>query len=534
MKNRHITAIIAATAALSAVSCNSFLDELPDNRTEIDTPEKIQRLLTSAYPQQTYAFYTSLMSDDHDDVGTGYGEISHFETFMVQAWNWEPIVEEVTDTPYRTWEAYYLAIAHSNQALKSIEALGSPSSLNAAKGEALITRAWSHFKLVNLFCQNYSDAHGDTDMGIPYVDVAETNVAQTYERGTVKQVYEKIERDLLAALPLLGSDYSVPKYHFTPAAANAFAAEFYLFQRKYDKVIEYAGAAMGEENSITQKMRDLTAWADDTLLPMKGQSRGRDYTRTDIDANLLLQTVTSQLGAFYQEYSHGKRFMHNTYIYYNESLASPSVLWKTANTTGNMFYMKSVSWSSVPSMCTRQNIPYMFEFTDPVAQIGYSHSVLAAYTIETALLARIEAYIMKEDYDQAMRDINRWVAKRINPDAADNLPKTADQVDNWYGALAYYEYDAPTPKKRMSPEVAFASTRQENFMHALLHMRRIEFFGEGARWFDVKRFNIEIVRRQYRLGDNVTMEDKLAPRDKRMAIQIPAAVIAAGMTPNPR
>ena len=35
-------------------SCNSFLDETPDARTEIDSPEKVQELLVGAYPDALY------------------------------------------------------------------------------------------------------------------------------------------------------------------------------------------------------------------------------------------------------------------------------------------------------------------------------------------------------------------------------------------------------------------------------------------------------------------------------------------------
>ena len=36
--------------ALGISSCEDFLSEIPDNRTQIDTPEKISELLVNAYP----------------------------------------------------------------------------------------------------------------------------------------------------------------------------------------------------------------------------------------------------------------------------------------------------------------------------------------------------------------------------------------------------------------------------------------------------------------------------------------------------
>lgn len=53
MKNKYSIIAIAAVA-FSLVSCDKFLDVMPDNRTELDTQEKIRSLLVSAYPETDY------------------------------------------------------------------------------------------------------------------------------------------------------------------------------------------------------------------------------------------------------------------------------------------------------------------------------------------------------------------------------------------------------------------------------------------------------------------------------------------------
>jgi len=52
--------------------------------------------------------------------------------------------------------------------------------LRAAKGEALICRAYAHFVLVNIFSQQYDPNYPD-DMGIPYMEKAETELDPKYE-----------------------------------------------------------------------------------------------------------------------------------------------------------------------------------------------------------------------------------------------------------------------------------------------------------------------------------------------------------------
>ena len=50
MKTR-ILSYIAVAAAMTLTSCDDFLDKMPDNRTEINSAEKVTKLLVSAYSE---------------------------------------------------------------------------------------------------------------------------------------------------------------------------------------------------------------------------------------------------------------------------------------------------------------------------------------------------------------------------------------------------------------------------------------------------------------------------------------------------
>ncbi|MFT3751767.1 MAG: RagB/SusD family nutrient uptake outer membrane protein [Paludibacter sp.] len=74
-----------------------------------------------------------------------------------------------------------------------MRASDSTLDLSAQKGEALLCRAYSHFILVNIFCQAYKDESASTgDIGIAYVTEPETIVQVNYPRETVTAVYAKI------------------------------------------------------------------------------------------------------------------------------------------------------------------------------------------------------------------------------------------------------------------------------------------------------------------------------------------------------
>ena len=67
--NNLLKSTIAVIALVGLTACDKFLDKMPDNRAEINSPEKIRALLTSAYSTGTYLFFSEYMSDNVDNMG---------------------------------------------------------------------------------------------------------------------------------------------------------------------------------------------------------------------------------------------------------------------------------------------------------------------------------------------------------------------------------------------------------------------------------------------------------------------------------
>ncbi len=99
--------------------------------------------------------------------------------------------------------------------------------------------------------------------------------------------------------------------------------------------------------------------------------------------------------------------------------------------------------------------------------------------------------------------------------------------------MKYYTPTDPTPKKALHPDFAVEPGTQENLIHAILHVRRVLTLHEGIRWFDVKRYGLEIYRRVV-YNNQITVYDELKVDDPRRAIQLPQSVITAGIEANPR
>ena len=66
---KKIITFLIAPFLLNLVACDKFLDKNPDSRVELDTAEKVQKFLVSAYPSVSPAVLTEFSSDNIDDIG---------------------------------------------------------------------------------------------------------------------------------------------------------------------------------------------------------------------------------------------------------------------------------------------------------------------------------------------------------------------------------------------------------------------------------------------------------------------------------
>jgi len=528
MKHQYILAAVAALASL--VSCDKFLDTMPDNRTEIDTPEKVAALLGTAYPDHNYNMVTELVSDNMDNNRETV--TSETDRLYQALWKWEDNTESGNDSEESAWESYWMSIAAANEALVAIDKLGGPTadaSLAASYGEALLARAYCHFILVNVFCLQYNEETSATDQGLPYMDQPEQGLNPKYDRSNVAEVYKRIDEDIQEGLKYVGDAYAVPKYHFNKQAANAFAARFYLYYGKYDKAVQYATDCLGPNpQGFLRDYADLQANYSDY------SEASRAYNSTDQKANFLITTGYSNVGLFFGPYGGAyKYYGYTTNLAQTEGYYAP-VPWDNKMQTSTSFNWRPRDYDvSTLHFTIFWKVNYDFEYTDPVAGIGYRHTVYPNLTGDQTLLDRAEALILLKRYDEALADLNLWV----NNMYVANVTLTTDMIDTFYSEMDYYEWNKPTQKKKLEPRkpIVIGDTLQENMIHFLLQCRRTETFGLGIRWFDIKRYGITIHRREVDSnGELAKITDTLGPDDLRRAIQIPQKSRDAGFEGNKR
>ncbi len=550
--------LITALAGLTLTACNDFLDELPDDRIEIDKVEKVEALLASAYPGDTYVRLAELASDNVDDLN---GDLNgNYDRFSEQCYRWQEITESDNENAAMVWQGHYAAIASANHALQAIDELGGAAAsdeLRALRGEALLCRAYSHFILTNLFCLNYSKTHSESDLGIPYITEPESTLHPHYERPSVAEDYRLIEKDLLEGLQLMSDViYTNPRYHFNSKAAYTFASRFYLFYQQPEKVIEYSTKALGDNPSAL--MRDYDAMQSMPTDNM--QPRAMQYVSVNDQANFLLLPVISNDAFYFQGYSTGGRFNTNHYIGQAELFfATPWAPETQAAAEAQSIFRFYWFYSQVYDKFLLPKTPYFFEEINPNNHTGYYRTVVVALKAEEAVLNRAEAYAVLGQNDKALADINIWTNSFIvdsvtyvsgghyNWDpfeyvveySTEKVPRdlTMESIHKWHHKYGYYSPERPLPRKHLNPEwlQLTEGSDQECLLQTILLLRRLEFLHEGMRWFDIKRYGMKIYRREINAALNMlTLTDSMEYRDPRQAIQLPFEVRGAGLQPNPR
>ena len=529
--------------AFSFVSC-SDLDDAPDNRTEIDSVDKIQKLLTSGYPAAVPALLCELSSDNlvDDNVVVAATHNDAYADFHEQAYAWEVIDNYSTgedDTPYAVWESNYQGIAVANHAIEAMLAMSKDPAndreLAHSWGEAHLLRAYLHFVLVNVFAEAYKDeARSSQDVGIPYVSEVENTVNVDYSdpkfRKSVAEVYRLIEQDILEGIDLIDdSKYIVPAYHFNRNAANAFAARFYLYKRDYEKCLKHANAALGS----TPALRNWKSINKNTI-----QTKQNDYNDEKQSWNFLIQATYSLQ---WRMLTLNARFAINTGITFK---GSDGKTWRIPSSLDATIWGSGPNWSgTLPAFSGMVYINSAgqqygawlfrlyeyFEYDDKIAGIGWVHQIYQPFTADETILCRAEAKLYMGDRDGAIRDLELWTSSHLVTDAL-----TLDKIKRKYRRdTSNNDFISDLHPQEMGFEKVLEGD-DLSVLDCILHFRRIETIHEGLRWFDIKRYGIKIYHHYRDAHEDEIHTDSLTWDDPRRVLQIPDNVIQAGYPAGPR
>ncbi len=143
--------------------------------------------------------------------------------------------------PYFVYRFYYRLIGNANMIISSIDkAEGPTEDKKLIKGQALAYRGWSHFMLVQLFAKRYDAATQNDQMGVPLMV---QNSTEGLPRESVANVYKQVNLDLDSAIYYLTGTTRSGKSHFDASVVKGIKARVALTQQNWADAAKYAGEA---------------------------------------------------------------------------------------------------------------------------------------------------------------------------------------------------------------------------------------------------------------------------------------------------
>ena len=486
-------------------ACQGYLETNPDSTLDvkIDSEEKIAELLAGAYPE---ASYFAFLETRTDNVGERVNGIhSRLNEAM---YYWEDYDQEDLDTPLNYWNACYAGIAQANQALELLSKYPKTDRVKALYGEAFLLRAYLHFMLVNIWAEPYGTSKSESASGVPYLTKPEKNALVDYKRGTVKEVYEKIEKDLKLGISLVDdSYYGKPKFHFNKKAAYAFASRFYLIKGEWELVIAYSDYVLGIDPKPV--LRNWQKYEKEFYFNRKHLYTR--YTSAEEPANLLLCTTESRVARNLPTEKYGVTSRSADKVYKQHGVDGCANFRKVNMEPVFLFNYNDGRIGDGQ---------YIGKF-DELSLSGYTgirpkglYVTNVLFSTDEVMLNRMEAYAMIGEYDKSINDLLIYLSAKFGITPLCSRPDyTQTSSDN---------YQTYTPFYGMS-------IKQLAMVKTILGFRQQEFIHEGLRWFDIRRFYIPVKR-----TSKYKFYKQLEKEDPRKLLQIPAEAINRGLEPNPR
>ncbi|MRX48528.1 RagB/SusD family nutrient uptake outer membrane protein [Pedobacter puniceum] len=247
MKNKIFITFVGVLL-LSFVSCKEdYLETAPtdqvDNSAVFTTTSNANTALNGIYR------YMFERYDAQNQPGVG-GILLHMDfmgddiTQPGAAWysndsgSWQSHRNEISAFTSYCYRFFYRVIGNANYIIDNIDAAsGSDDEKKRIKGEALTLRAYAHFFLVQLYGKRYDAAtKPNNQLGIPLM-ISSTD--SNKPRATVEEVYTQIVKDLDDAIALNVST-RVNKSHINVNVAKGIRARVALTMQDYPNAIRLA------------------------------------------------------------------------------------------------------------------------------------------------------------------------------------------------------------------------------------------------------------------------------------------------------
>lgn len=370
-------------------------------------------------------------------------------TWMKAAYlGWQCNMNETNGYNSTIWRLAYQWILNANMILEGL-AQNDYNKLNKSdqtlydqiKGECLCFRAYSHFLMVQLYAGRYDASGNNSHAGVPY---RESSEACELARSSVAEVYNKINQDLDEAATLL-SGKSLALSHYSEKVAWGLKSRVAMAMQDYSKAANYA-----------EKAIQLAEAEGHALMSGSQLQHGfADITTATKEALYAAMTPDDMTVYFYSFYAYMSWNFNSTAIRQGVKGINAETYATMSATDERLAWWDPSGKMEVPS--------------SSFAQLPYQNRKFTARSTSNAVgdfafMRLAELYLTEAE-----------ALARSGQDAK------AQEVFSKFQVTRDPEY--------ISQGNTGAALAEE-----IMNSRRVELWGEGFRFFDLKRLHLDLVR----------------------------------------
>ncbi|MCZ2085716.1 MAG: RagB/SusD family nutrient uptake outer membrane protein [Flavobacteriales bacterium] len=416
--------------------------------------------------------YMDVMGDDliFPDVATNW---------YVSTLRWQDNANANSSNVFYPYDFYYEQIRMANIVIMNTPAVtGDPAVKERLMGEAHAFRAFSYYMLTQIYANRYVPGGNNTQLGVPLrLDIG----FEPIPRATVEEVYSSINNDLTTAFGLLTGKTRTNKSHFDANVVKGLMARVALTQGRYPQAATYAKEAR-------------TGF---TLMTNAAYKTGfNNYTNSEWMWGYKPLDVTSDYFGNFMAYM--SRNYNSSQIRAVPKIVNNQLFNKFAATDVRTQVIDPTGAHTALNLpATYKKFPYTSQkFLSVNGDGGVDNGVSLG---DVPFMRAAEMYLIEAE---ALARDNREAESKI--------------VFNQF-------------TKNRNPSYAGATTTGQAYIDEVLTSRRLELWGEGFRFLDLKRLNLPLDRTATNFYPVVNNGIGVIPAtDKRWTWLIPQSEIDAG------
>lgn len=477
--------VIAALSILTLSSCErEYLDQYPTTSIGYDpataTVDNLANVINgmhrNMYVRQNSSqgqnggtavlIYMDILGEDVIFPSTGNG-------WFVSTLRWQDGNNANSGNLFYPYRFYYSQINNANIVInKAPEAAGDSNLRDRIMGEAYAFRAYSYSMLVQIYGKRYVPGQDNKQLGVP-LRLDET--INAIPRATVEEVYKQINSDLAKASELLKGKSRLSKSHFNYNVVRGLMARVALTQGKYNEAATYANEARQGFELMTPEV--YKKGFNDNQVPewMWGYD--------------IIETQSDYFGNFMAYMS---RNYNSTQI-----RSAPKV-------------MNSKLYSLFPSTDVRTQVVDpngdhvgLLSDIDPATGKPKKKSEYANYS----LFKYTSQKFTVENLNSSLGDIPFMRAAEMYLIEAEALARAGKEAES-KAVFALLE-------SKRNPAYKASANTGAAYITEILNSRRLELWGEGFRFLDLKRLGLPLDRTGTNVVNSVVNNVLTVPADDK-------------------